>query len=257
MSLHSIDFSNTTGLDALAQSIAAMLKCDASLIGVVQDGSVFPVGYSGGGNSLPSRSFMARDTICGRTVLADHPLRISDVSADAVLSGLPMVEAMRIGAYLGVPMALEGVGVVGTICALSTSPRTWLDREVAYMAAIAELAVSKIERHLLRQERCALSAALAETDNILTMLSHSAGKAVTVHNAAGDLVFVNAAMRTALRLGHDDLVALAGLTSQLSLQRVCGELRSVVLPGPPRIALEMRIAAAGNGLTLIEWFPAA
>ncbi|MEM6372879.1 MAG: GAF domain-containing protein [Pseudomonadota bacterium] len=253
MTHYSIDFSNMAEFDALAQSISAKLKCDLSLISVVNVDALVALGYSGDAAALSGRSFALRDTVCGQTIKAGHPLRVANVQSDPSLSDLRAVQDMSIEAYLGVPLRVDGRGIVGAICAISHAPRIWRQSEEDYLTAVGDLVESKIERHLLRYEQKALSAALAENDAILTMLAQMQGKAMTVHNAAGDLVFANCAMRTDLHLDTQEMLSLPQVARSLvqCLPGV-GDM-DVALPGPAQTALNVHVSSHENGLTLAEW----
>ena len=253
MTHHAIDFSNLAEFDALAQSIAAKLNCQISLISVVHEDALFALGHSGESSEKENRNVAMRDTLCARTIEAGQPLRICDVRGDPVLARTPTVEAMDIGAYLGVPLRMEGGGVVGAICALSSSARIWQDAEQAYLVAVADLAESKIERHMLRYEQKALSRALAENDAILTTLSESRGKPLTVHNQDGDLLFANATLRTELHLSYQELLVLPRAAQKLVEKGVWAGAIEVGLPGRPTNALRVEVSAEKDGLTLAEW----
>ncbi len=253
MDFSSLEFANISEFDALAQSIAARLGCQASLIGVIRCDAVFVLGYSGQPTDLQQRSFPVRETICDRTIHAGQPVRIADVQSDARLRAMPMVAAMNIGAYMGVPIKVGDGRVVGSVCALSTSPRIWQNSELNYLAAVADLAESKLERQRLDMEQKALCAALAENDAILSTLSHMHGKAITIHNAQGDLVFVNSAMNTDLHLSNQDMLALPRVARQLRQAGSQSGAFPVVLPVPTQTELNVQVSAVDNGLMLAEW----
>lgn len=253
MSHVSTDFSNLAEFDALAQSIAAKLSCEISLISIVAADVLTAIGCSHVVTSSAERTMSARDTICSRTVRAGHPIRIMDVQADPEIRNIPTVKAMNIGAYLGVPLNTESGMTVGAICAVSTPARIWRDSELAYLQAVADLAESKIDRHLLRLEQKALSAALAENDAILSILSNVPGTAMTVHNLEGDLVFVSAAMKHDLRLSDPEMLALPSVTRLLRRQKAPFDQAHRVQATPSSSELNVRLTIAENGLILAEW----
>ena len=248
-----MDCSNNAELDALAQSIAARLRCDISVISVANGDALIALGVSGDEVDVAGRAFPARDTICERTIRAGRTLRIADVQSNPDLRALPAVSQFDIGSYLGVPVKVDGRGVAGAVCAISASARLWQDAEVDYLIAVSDLVGSKIERHVLRYEQQALSAALAENDAILSMLSHIGGKALTVHNASGDLVFANSAMRTDLCLSTQEMLALPEVARRLAPEHGTDGTVCVALPVPAQTALNVSVSASTNGLTLAEW----
>ncbi|MEP2889149.1 GAF domain-containing protein [Tateyamaria sp.] len=253
MSYMSIDFSNMVEFDALAQSIVAKLGCELCLVSVVHGETLTSLGHSDPGTPSENRSMSVRDTICERTVRTGQPLRLPDVRVDPELRNISSVRAMEIGAYLGVPLKVDGEAAVGAICAVSTTARIWRDSELAYLQAVADLAESRIERHLLRFERKALSDALAENDAILNMLSNVKGRGMTVHNADGELVFVNAAMKNDLQLNDRDMLALPNIARRVQQLALPFNEAHVVRSTPTNTELSVQMTAADNGLVLAEW----
>jgi GAF domain-containing protein len=239
--------------DALAQSIAAKLGCDSSVIGICHDDRMIAMGHSSRVPGVTKRTSAAADTICSRTISARKPIRLVDVQSDPDVRDIAMVSAMNIGAYLGVPLWLDDGRVIGALCAISVQPRIWQQSEQDYMVAVADLAASKIERQLLRDEQRALSKALAENDAILNTLAETRGKALTVHNAAGDLVFANSALRADLNLSQQQMMVLPTAARKLAEYGARSGAVEVELPGGPNSALRVELSAAKDGLTLAEW----
>lgn len=247
------DFSNMAEFDALAQSVTAKLNCDLSLVSVLQDDALLALGHSSADYPVADRSVRARDTICSHTMQLDAPLRVADVRGDGRFTHTPTVQSMNIGAYMGVPLRFDDGRPVGAMCALAASPRIWNAAELAYLQAIAELVESRIERLLLRYEQKALSDALAENDAILTTLAEASGKALTVHNSAGELVFANDATRADLELTYQELLVLPRAAQRLASDGALSGDVSVDMPGRPSHALHVQLHAPKSGLTLAEW----
>ncbi|WP_299549779.1 GAF domain-containing protein [uncultured Tateyamaria sp.] len=247
------DFSSLSEFDTLAQSVKVKLNCDLSLISVQKDDGLSALGRSGAVHAAEERALSARDTICTYTMQAGMPLRIVDVRNHSCWRYAPVVSEMNIGAYLGVPVRLNEGEPVGALCAVSSAPRIWNNAELSYLEAIADLVGSKIERLVLRYEQKALSDALAENDAILTTLAETSGKAITVHNDAGELVFANAALRADLELTYQELLALPHLAQRLASDGARSGAVSIDAPGRPTHALHVQLYAPKAGLTLAEW----
>ncbi|MEM8656246.1 MAG: GAF domain-containing protein [Pseudomonadota bacterium] len=253
MSELAIDFSNLSDFDALAQSVTAKLRCDLSLISIAQEDALWALGHSEPDQTPETRTLLARDTVCEHTMKARAPLRVADVRSDPRLRTLSAVSAMNIGAYLGVPLRVNGDNIIGAMCALNETPRIWSDTELAYLEAVADLVESKIEKHMLRYEQKALSTALAENDAILSTLAEASGKAITVHNDAGELVFANDALREELDLTYQELLVLPQAAQQLADGGARSGDVSLDVPGRPNHALHVDLYAPKAGLTLAEW----
>ncbi|MEL6465352.1 MAG: GAF domain-containing protein [Pseudomonadota bacterium] len=253
MSELAIDFSNMAEFDALAQSVTAKLKCDLSLISIMQEDALLALGHSNPDQTAKARTVLARDTVCAHTIKAGEPLRVVDARSDTRLRGTPTVSTMNIGAYLGIPLRVNGDSIIGAMCALGGTPRIWSDTELAYLEAVADLVESKIERQMLRFEQKALSTALAENDAILSTLAEASGRAITVHNDAGELLFANDALRAELELTYQELLVLPQAAQRLADGGARSGDISLDMPGRPNHALHVQLYAPKAGLTLAEW----
>ncbi|WP_299597485.1 GAF domain-containing protein [uncultured Tateyamaria sp.] len=247
------DFSHTDEFDKLARAIKTKLNCQTSMISVRQDDAILALGHSTKSTQLEDRLFAAQDTICTYTVKIRAPLRVVDVPSHSCWRHAPVTTTLNIGAYLGVPVRLNEGNPIGAVCVLSSAPRIWSDEELAYLETIADLIGSKIERLMLRYEQKALSDALAENDAILTTLAETSGKAITVHNDAGELVFANAALRADLELTYQELLTLPHVAQRLASDGARSGAVSVSAPGRPSQALHVQLYAPKEGLTLAEW----
>jgi len=253
MTHYSIDFSNMAGFEALAQSVQAALHCKGCLISVVQEDALVALGHALPASQAANKVVAGRDLICAHTVRLGRPVRVPDITKDPELRNTPAVAALGIAAYIGVPLRMECGEVVGAICGLSSEPRIWTEGEVNYMLAVADLAESKIERHVLRFEQRALSVALAETDAILSVLAELRDRALTVQNAQGDLVFTNLAMRSQLGLNHSDLLTLPPLVAaQLARGQTEANLTLEVPKGQP-INVRLRVSPIKSRLIMADW----
>jgi GAF domain-containing protein len=248
-----MDFGNLAEFDALAQSVQAKLNCKLCLVSLANENALIALGHSMVDTPAAERLLPVRDTLCAYTVLRGAPLRVPDVTKDPIFRNMPTVAAMGISAYIGVPLRLSGGEVVGAMCGLSSEPRIWTQGEVDYMLAVADLAESKIERHILRYEQKALSVALAETDAILSVLSELRDRALTVQNETGDLVFVNLALRTKLGLSYRDVLRLPRFVASVAAKREAQADVVLEVLGKPDLALHVEVSAVKSGLIMADW----
>ncbi|WP_223423386.1 GAF domain-containing protein [Tateyamaria pelophila] len=251
--LYDIDFSNLDEFGAAAQSVEATLNCKACLISVVHDEALAALGRTSVEPMAANQTASARDSICAHTVRHGAPVRVPDISRDPSLRDLPTVRALKVEAYIGVPLRLSTGEVVGAICGLSSEPRIWTEGEVCYMVAMADLIESKIERHILRFEQSQLSKALAETDAILSALAEFPDRALTVQSASGELLFVSLAVQTVIGLDSLDMLRLP---RQVNAILDSGENEAVLrLETFGRSGPEVRvqILPIKSGLILTDW----
>ncbi|WP_420013699.1 GAF domain-containing protein [Tateyamaria sp.] len=253
MTHYSIDFSNMAEFSALAHSVQAALNCKGCLISIVHEDALVALGRPPEVNTAANRAVSARDLICAHTVRQGAPVRVTDIAKDLALRNTPAVAALGIGAYVGVPLRLESGEVVGAMCGLSSEPRLWTQGEVEYMLAVADLAESKIERHILRFEQRALSAALAETDAILSVLAELRDRALTVQNTDGDLVFANLAVRSQLGLSYLDVMRLPPRVAAVLEEGHPEAEMTLTVPGRGAIRVLVRVSPVKSGLILADW----
>lgn len=88
---------------------------------------------------------------CARVVCHGQALAVMDLQDDARFAGYELPGLATAGAYLGVPVMVEG-HAVGTLCVLDTMPRVWTEADAAVLwdlAAIIEVELAR--RHLWRR----------------------------------------------------------------------------------------------------------
>lgn len=247
------NFSSVSEFDTLAETVAERLRCEFVFVNIVDGDAMLSLGHSHPTGAPDERAARKEDTICSRTVAAGRILRLPDIRRDPELNALPAVKKCGAAAYLGAPVWREDKGIVGAICAISTSPRIWRDSEAEYLALAAELVESKIDRQMLHLEKRALSKALAENDAVLVALSGLAGKAFTVHNAQGELVFASGGMATDLGLEHNALKSLPELAQSVADAGQTEADATVDQAARPAAALRVNVSRASDGLTLADW----
>ena len=111
------------------------------------------------------------DTLC-RVVLRERTSRfVSDVRAAPALTGSPLVEQGHVGAYLSVPLSLDGAALFGTLCAVHPEP---LPAELASQLPLVELQARLLSTLLgaaLQLDAARRRAERAEADALLDPLT--------------------------------------------------------------------------------------
>jgi HD-GYP domain-containing protein (c-di-GMP phosphodiesterase class II) len=105
---------------------------------------------TGVGDALPRRQ-----TVCHRMLSGEVGELVADAAADPALAGLDAVRDGWLGAYVGVPVQLEG-RTWGTLCAISRHPLTGIgERDVAFLRVIANLVGEQLldDRRRVHEER--------------------------------------------------------------------------------------------------------
>lgn len=87
-----------------------------------------------------------QDGLCAITVLSGDVLVAADTRSHPWLVDLLPVTCGVVGAYLGAPLVLTEGTAVGALCVWEPSPRTWSDREVGLVCAVADLVALELSR---------------------------------------------------------------------------------------------------------------
>lgn len=114
------------------------------------------------------------DSYCQRVVDGRLPGLIHDAADLLEARALPATTALPVGAHLSVPICLSDGSVYGTLCCFSTAPDEALSqRDLALMAALAELVAMQIDR-----ERVRLAARRDMVQRVDRVISEAALRAV-------------------------------------------------------------------------------
>ena len=86
-------------------------------------------------------------TYCKRVVDGRFPNAIPDTSKLQEAHELPATSAVKIGAYISVPVVLRNGDVYGTLCCISHTPRSALgNRQIDALRKVAEMVSVELER---------------------------------------------------------------------------------------------------------------
>ncbi|MBO0903940.1 HWE histidine kinase domain-containing protein [Jiella sonneratiae] len=91
----------------------------------------------------------ARGSACLDVVEHGEPVVIDDVAADPRYAAGAGVRALRIGAYMGLPVRLPDGTVIGSFCVVDEKPRAWTEEERQALEDLLALLAGELE---LRQE---------------------------------------------------------------------------------------------------------
>ncbi|EXG81458.1 ATP-binding protein [Cryptosporangium arvum] len=253
-------------LDAVARAAAESVDVPIGLVTLV-DGEWMRFAGAFGlvGALAESRRILVSESFCQDVVASDAPVVMRDTENDP--RSRPTGAAVRVGAYLGVPLRARDGTAFGVLCAIDGRPRDWTPAEVGALRGVATAATN------LPGLFTELPAETAPADGpphslFLQALLDSLNTAVFACDAAGYTMFGNPALQRMLDLAEElptDAAAIAGdrlrdadgqplpHDRHPSARALAGEpVRDVVLrlarPGrPPRtlIANAERITVAG------------
>ncbi|MDP9348694.1 MAG: GAF domain-containing protein, partial [Gemmatimonadota bacterium] len=132
--------------DRLTRLAARTLHVPIALISIVDGERQFFKSQVG----LPEPWASRRETplshsFCRHVVEARAPLVVEDARLHPVLRENLAIRDLRVIAYAGVPLITSYGIEVGTLCAIDTTPRPWLEEEVEMLKELAAAVVTTIE----------------------------------------------------------------------------------------------------------------
>lgn len=129
----------------LASLVARGAQSDVALIALLDSRRQTFIGHSGLPPDLLREGGTARDwSFCTHTIAGGERLVVSDARNHPAFANNPMVELNWVGAYAGVPIEVEGFGVVGTVCIISQRARTFGVAEFAVLDLAARVASERL-----------------------------------------------------------------------------------------------------------------
>ena len=235
-----LDTPPEAAFDRLTSLLCTLLRTPVALVSLIDSDRQFFKSASGLAEPWASlREAPLSGAFCKRVVESGRPLSVGDSAELEWLEFAPAVNAMNIGAYLGVPLFTPEGQPVGTLCALDHAPRAWSEHDLCVLSELAEVVMSELAARRYRLERDAAEEALEflAYHDALTGLANRAfllpyleravdqGRALTVlfldlddfkllndslGHAFGDEVLRRVAQRLRGAVGTNDVVARLG-----------------------------------------------
>lgn len=158
---------------------------------------------------LDARETPRDQAFCAYAILGDAPLVVNDARSDARFSDNPLVTGPpNIAAYLGAPIMLPCGSRLGTVCAIDSSPRAWIDTEIAHVTRSARMVAQQIQarRAQLEQDRNRfLELALARAEARYQSVIETMTEGMVVHGPSGAIIDTNPSACAILGLSEDEL----------------------------------------------------
>jgi len=138
--------------DRMTRLAVKLLRVPAAFISLVDHERDFYMSAHGFGEPLATSRELTGRTFCHYAIASNQPLVIDDARADPVYSQVPTVESLGVAAYVGIPLPGPEGHILGSFCAIDTTPRRWTPDEVDILSELAASARREIElRHRARQ----------------------------------------------------------------------------------------------------------
>jgi PAS domain S-box-containing protein len=136
--------------DRLAALTARLLRAPVALISLVGDTSQHLSGAVGLDEPWASlRETPLSHSFCQYVVSSGQPLVVANAPEHPLVCGNPAIVDLHVIAYAGVPLRSSDGQIVGSLCAIDTSPRAWGEDDIAMLRDLALTAETELS---LRRE---------------------------------------------------------------------------------------------------------
>jgi PAS domain S-box-containing protein len=228
--------------DRLTRLVVRTLGVPAAFVSLVDGERHVCLSQHGLGEPPAPVREQAGETLCRQVLRSGGERVVGDTRIDAAGGGVPMVEALGVAAYVGIPLRLPEGAVIGCFCAIDVRPRAWSDAEVELLRDVAAVTLSEIALRREREDR-------REGEEHYRRRVDAAPEAILVHRG-GEILYANPA---ALHLfGAERPEQLVGTPV---IERVApdgraavnGRIQRVVPGGEAAPVLEGRLLRLGGG----------
>jgi GAF domain-containing protein len=178
-----------------------------------------------------SRETPLSDSLCQFAVATEETLVIFDSHKDPLVRDMKAVRTGEVGAYAGVPLRTSGGQVLGTLCVVDASPRTWDDTSLALLDDLTTLAVHEVEQRL----------SSVRAGRLRELARQTAREVPALADAVHSLVEI-ADEQEEPRLHRYAALSRSRMESVLSLARRLEEASSAPAASPrARVAVDLRV----------------
>jgi two-component sensor histidine kinase len=142
---HLPDSGAEEAFDRLTRMVTRLLDVPVSLVSLVDDKRQFFKSLHGlQGPASVARQTPLSHSFCQHVVIARSPLIVTDAENDPRVCDNLAIPDLGVKAYLGVPLTLPSGHVIGSLCAIDTSPRPWSDTDLKSLSDVAEIVMNEI-----------------------------------------------------------------------------------------------------------------
>lgn len=185
--------------DRYARMVRRTIDVPVALVTVVEAARQVFVGAEG----LPEPWHTTRETplthsFCQYVVGDAAPLVISDARVDPRLGANLAIPDIGVVAYAGYPIAEATGTIVGSLCAIDTSPRDWKPAELEALHDIAATVSTELSLRQLRHQADRVGRTLRSTTEQLRMMLTLSTSLVGAHTVAEVVDTVHAAAASTL-----------------------------------------------------------
>ncbi len=142
-----LDSSREERFDRLTRVAAGALNAPVALVSIVDEDRQFLKSCVGVSEPWGSaREMRLSHSYCQHALPSAEPLVVADAREHQLLHDSLAIPDLGAIAYAGVPLALDGGHVLGTLCVIDHRRREWTPEEITLLRQIAEAVVEEIKR---------------------------------------------------------------------------------------------------------------
>jgi PAS domain S-box-containing protein len=250
-------------LDRLSRLAARLLRAPIALISILTPDHNRFVGAHGLPQPLASsRQLPLSSSICRHVVAANGPLVVRDARSHPLVQDSPVVHELNVIAYLGVPLLGPDGEILGSVCAIDSTPRDWTEDDIETLSVLSRAATSELGAKLYREERKRSEDARRAGEVRTTEILESIGEAFYAIDRDWRFLYVNRHAEQLWGRGRDELLgqslldsfpSFVGSPAQRAHERAIAESRPVrfetvsAIFGKP---IEINIFPSPSGLSV-------
>ena len=168
-----LDSAREEQFDRLTRLAARILKATGAYIALVDEHWHFVKSAYGVSEPFASSRDLRGHTLCHEIVRSAAPLVIADTAGDPVHRDVPTVKTFGVGAYIGIPLIIDGQ-VIGALAAFDSTPHAWSAEEVQTITDLAAVALDGIELRSATRRHAEARAALGRANAQLQLAKSTA-----------------------------------------------------------------------------------
>ncbi|WP_308036512.1 SpoIIE family protein phosphatase [Actinoplanes sp. DH11] len=137
-----LDTGPDEAFDRLTRLAATLLGTPFTFVTIVDDTRSFWKSSTGTGPA--DRQHTLQQSFCRYVVGSGAELIVPDTLADPRTASNPSIEQMGVAAWAGFPVRSPDGHILGTFCAVDTTPRQWTPHDIAVLETLAQAAAGEI-----------------------------------------------------------------------------------------------------------------
>lgn len=140
-----LDSAPEAAFDRITRLVQRCLRVPVALISIVDEDRQFFKSQQG----LPEPWCSARETplshsFCKHVVELDQAFAVEDARQDPTVSENLAIRDLDVVAYLGVPLRTPDDHVIGSLCAIDSTPRIWTAADLEILEGLGEAVIAEI-----------------------------------------------------------------------------------------------------------------